>query len=73
MNKLHGPFQDLQDRVLLTGFDGEWESKGVKRIFRAENGGVLVWYDTTHTIFSQGREEAKRELEGEFFDVVVPS
>ncbi len=73
IKKFYGNFQQLQDRVLLTGIIGIWDDRGNHKIYRAENGAVLNWWMSKGTILIQGRPEAARRLEQALVAVAKPN
>lgn len=57
MNKFQGSFQDLKDKVTLTGIQGEWKecgSNGNQKQYRTITGIVLNWWESSKTIQIQG-------------------
>lgn len=54
-NKFNGTFQELQDKIRLTGIRGEWKDfpNGQKQ-YKTETGIVLNWWETKKTIVIQG-------------------
>ena len=63
MAKFNGSYRDLQDRVLLSGVYGEWIDRGNHKQFKAGNGAVLNWWQSTKTINFQGNVRAAKALE----------
>jgi hypothetical protein len=53
--QFHGSLTELQDLILLTGDNGEWEEQpnGVWH-YRSEDGGGLNWSSTRGTIWFDG-------------------
>lgn len=66
MSKFNGSFQDLQDKVLLTGVAGEWKDLGNQKQYKTVNGAVLNWWQSNKTIQFQGNKEAAVQLEDDF-------
>ncbi len=64
--KFAGTYAELQDKLFLTGIDGEWRNLGNHKQFRADTGAILNWWQSTGTITFQGRglvaEEFKAKL-----------
>ena len=70
MAKFRGTYQNLQDRVLLTGINGEWrELDNGQKQFRADTDAVLNWWETSKTINFQGDKEEATKLEAAFMTV----
>lgn len=65
--KFHGTYQELQDRVLLTGMEGRWRDLGNQKQFFSEDGAVLNWWQSSGTLFMQGREPGRTALERSFW------
>lgn len=65
--KFYGTYEDLQDRVLLTGIDGRWRDLGNQKQFFSEDGGVLNWWQSSGSLFVQGREPHRTCLESAFW------
>lgn len=80
MNKFIGTYQELQDKVLLTGVNGSWKelTNGQKQ-YKTETGISLSWWETSKTISIQGAEGKNKEIfEKALFkvlngEVVIPS
>ena len=60
--KFTGTFLQLKDKVLLTGIDGEWVDLGIHKQYRAENGAILNWWESSKNIAFQGDKEAGEQL-----------
>lgn len=60
--KFRGSYQDLQDKILLTGLYGEWRDIGNQKQFRTDEGAVVNWWQTTGTITVQGKPSATSAL-----------
>jgi hypothetical protein len=58
-----GTYAELKHRVLLTGIRGVWRDLGNHKQYRAKNGAVLNWWESTGTITFQGRRLATQKLE----------
>lgn len=65
--KFNGSYAELQDRVLLTGMEGRWRDLGNQKQFFADNGAVLNWWESSHTLFMQGREPGRTGFERSFW------
>jgi hypothetical protein len=65
--KFHGSYEELQDRVLLTGELGHWRDLGNQKQFFSDNGAVLNWWESSHTLFMQGREPERTCFERSFW------
>ena len=63
MLKFRGTYQDLQDKVLQTGFCGEWKDSANLRQFKADNGATLNWWESNKTIQFQGSKENAVQFE----------
>ena len=54
-------YEELKE--LLSGIEGMWdESQNNKKVLRL-NGGVMNWYESTGTIYFQGKEVGRQNLE----------
>lgn len=60
--KFLGRFDELQRRILRSGIAGAWRDCGNQKQYRADNGAILNWWQTTGTIQFQGRESAIAEI-----------
>lgn len=69
MSKFTKSYQDLQDRVLLTGIDGEWKDIGNQKQYKAVNGAVLNWWESSKTLQFQGAKEEAAKFEQAFANV----
>jgi hypothetical protein len=65
--KFPGTYEELQDRVLLTGVFGKWSDLGNQKQYRTDDGAVLNWWESSKTITFQGATPAARKLEAMFF------
>jgi predicted nucleotide-binding protein len=66
-NKFRGTYKDLQDKVLLTGINGEWrEINNGQKQYKTEHGATLNWWETSKTIQFQGADDVKTEFENAF-------
>ena len=65
-NTYNGTYEELQEKVRLTGIKGEWRelANGTKQ-YKANNGARLNWF-TTKTIQFQGRPDLRAEFESAF-------
>ena len=65
-NKYNGTYEELQEKVRLTGISGQWRDleNGTKQ-YKADNGATLNWY-TTKTIQVQGKPDLRAEFESAF-------
>jgi predicted nucleotide-binding protein len=64
MPKFKGSLDDLKDRVLVAGCDGEWleRNNGIFQ-FRCRDGANLNWSSTKGTLWCDGDAQAKAGLE----------
>jgi hypothetical protein len=62
-NKIPETYAELKHRVLLTGIHGGWRDLGNQKQYRAKNGAILNWWDSTGTITFQGQGLAAKKLE----------
>ena len=70
--KFIGTFQELQDKVAMTGFKGLWRDlpNGQKQ-FRTETGVCLNWWESSKTLNIQGPEGTnKQKFEEAFFNAL---
>jgi hypothetical protein len=58
----HGPYQELQDIVLLAGIYGYWNDFESRKEMRTETGAVLSWWPKKGTIYIQGNPQARAVL-----------
>lgn len=65
-NLFRGSYQDLQDKVLLTGVGGQWKDLGNQKQYRAETGAVLNWWGSSKTISFQGDKTEAEKFEAIF-------
>lgn len=71
-NKFNGTFQELQDKILLTGINGSWKdlSNGQKQ-YKTETGIVLNWWESSKTISIQGPNGTNKDkFEDAFYKVL---
>jgi hypothetical protein len=67
--KCSGTYEKIRHYVSLTGIDGEWRDVGKNRKqFRAHNGAILIWRQSTGAITFQGLRLAVEEFEAKLFD-----
>jgi hypothetical protein len=64
--KFSGVFAELQDKLLLTGIDGQWRDLGNQKQFHADSGAILNWWQSTGTILFQGPGLAAMEFEAKW-------
>jgi len=71
-NKFTGTYQELQNKVALTGFCGQWkELPNGQKQFKTETGICLNWWETKKTIMIQGPDgENKQRFEDAFYKVL---
>lgn len=69
--KFDGTFQELQDKVLLTGMYGEWEDNGNHKLYKAETGAILNWWESSKTVHFQGNKKAAAQFESLFNGVNI--
>ena len=65
--KFCGSYEQLQSCVRRAGENGEWRDLGNQKQFRTDSGAILNWYESTHTVFMQGREPGKTNFEDVFW------
>jgi len=51
MTKFRGTYQELQNRISLTGIAGEWEDRGNLKQYRAHDGAILNFWESTGTVY----------------------
>lgn len=62
-SKFEGTLEKLQMLISVAGLKGKWEDDGHgKHTFRASEGGVLNWWQSSGTVQLQGQEKAKAKL-----------
>ena len=64
MSKFTGTYQQLKDKVSLTGITGEWKELGInnnQKQFRTNTGVILNWWETSKTMQIQGTLGKERE------------
>lgn len=66
MAKFKDSYQELQDKVLLTGVEGEWHDLGNQKQYRAESGAILNWWESSKTINFQGDKDEAKIFEAAF-------
>jgi hypothetical protein len=70
--KFPGTYKQLQDLLLLTGVDGEWQDLDNCKQYKAETGAILNWWESTKTVNFQGAPEAaKQELKDKFVAILT--
>jgi len=63
-------YEELKE--LLSGIEGMWdESQNNKKVLRL-NGGVMNWYESTGTIYFQGKEVGRQNLEHRVKSALFP-
>lgn len=68
--KFTGTFEELKAK--LSSLDGKWdETQTNKKVLRLE-GGILNWFETTGTLYVQGREPGKIKLEKSVPNLIYP-
>jgi hypothetical protein len=56
-NKFKGTYQELKNKVLLTGINGEWkELNNGQKQYGADNGATLNWWESNKTVQFQGTD-----------------
>lgn len=66
-NKFRGTYEELQDKVLLTGINGEWkELNNGQKQYKTEDGATLNWWESSKTVQFQGANDVKLEFENAF-------
>ncbi len=64
MNKFTGTYQQLKDKVLLTGINGEWKECGAdnnQKQYRTDTGIILNWWESSKTLQIQGTTGKERD------------
>ena len=62
--KLKGTVEQLKSVVEMTGASGEWQDKGNGHWqFRANDGAILNWWQSSGTLSFQGPQQEKQEFE----------
>ncbi len=64
MSKFTGTYQQLKDKVLLTGINGEWKECGSdnnQKQYRTDTGVILNWWESSKTLQIQGTAGKERE------------
>lgn len=71
-NKFNGDYQELKDKVSLTGFKGDWkELPNYQKQFKTETGICLNWWDSSKTLMIQGSDGVNKEkFEEAFYNVL---
>lgn len=71
-NKFTGTYEELQNKVQITGFKGIWkELPNGQKQFKTETGICLNWWESSKTIMIQGSEGAnKQKFEEAFFNAL---
>lgn len=71
-NKFTGTYQELKDKVDLTGFKGDWKDlPNGQRQFKTETGICLNWWESSKTITIQGADGINKEkFEEAFFNAL---
>ena len=60
--KFRGNYNKLKQAVTRTGLGGFWRKlKHGQKQYRADDGDILNWWETTGTIIFQGHDAAARE------------
>lgn len=61
-NKFNGTYQDLKDKIFLTGINGNWkELANSQKQYKTDTGIVLNWWETSKTISIQGPNGINKE------------
>jgi hypothetical protein len=61
--KIAETYAQLRHNVSLTGISGVWRDLGNQKQYRATNGAILNWWESTGTVTFQGRGLAANKLE----------
>lgn len=81
MNKFNGTFQELKEKVTLTGVSGKWKECGqnsIQKQYKTNSGVILNWWETTKTLQVQGHsgedkvrfeELLSKAINNEFVDI----
>ena len=71
-NKFNGTYEELKEKVRLTGISGVWkEIPSSQKQYRTETGIFLNWWETSKTISIQGPEGANKDKFEEAFYKVL--
>ncbi len=57
MDRFSGTLEELRDRVLLSGFYGDWSEIPHGHVFVAEGGARLNWYPGSGKLLYQGKKQ----------------
>lgn len=68
--KFKGSFEALKIVVDATGASGEWRDQDNHHQFRANDGAILNWWESSGTIQFQGPPEEKQSFE-QIFDLAL--
>lgn len=63
MGKFHGNLSALKSKVAERGLIGQWSETQNAQKFATNDGGVLLWYNSTHTLQCQGKGASKAKIE----------
>jgi predicted nucleotide-binding protein len=63
MGKFHGNIEGLQSKVAEHGLIGQWSETLNAHKFTAVDGGILLWYNSTHTLQCQGKGASKTKID----------
>jgi len=70
--KFKGNYQELQDKVLLSGIVGNWKEIGDnQKQYKTEDGAILNWWQSSKTLNFQGPKEEKEQFETAFNNAEV--
>ena len=62
-----GTYEELKDKVKATGISGEWrELANTQKQYKADNGAIFNWWESSKTIFFQGKDEGVDEFKAIF-------
>ena len=64
--KFQGSYADLRACLVRTGVGGEWQDLANQKQFRADNGAILNWWESTGSISFQGPPLPAQHLEVAF-------
>jgi hypothetical protein len=61
-HKFGGTFNELERHVLMVGLPGYWDDHGNHKQFRADNGAILNWWQSTKTVTFQGPAQQRDDF-----------
>jgi hypothetical protein len=70
VSKYYKSYDGFQNLLALTEIGGEWRDLGNQKQYMANTGAILNWWQSTKTVYFQGKPPAaKAELEAAIFAV----